>query len=64
MPRPARSQPRSTLAYAGWIVCAVFASAFLGIELTRESGRIASIWLANAVVLLVLLRTSRRRWPG
>jgi PAS domain S-box-containing protein len=63
MQRPARSQ-RSIPASAAWIAFAVFATAFIGIALTRESGRIASIWLANAVVVVALLRTSRRQWPG
>jgi integral membrane sensor domain MASE1 len=42
---------------------AVFAAAWFGIQLTRESGRIASIWFPNAVVVVVLLRAPRRRWP-
>jgi PAS domain S-box-containing protein len=56
--------PRNTVALAVWTVFAVFVTAFIGITLTRESGRIASIWLANAMVLLVLLRTSPSSWAG
>ena len=43
----------------------VFASlALLGIELTRGSGRIATLWLPNAVLTGVLLqRQPRNTWP-
>jgi PAS domain S-box-containing protein len=47
-----------------WITVAVFVAAVIGIALTRETGRIASIWLANAVVLLAVLKTSPKRWAG
>ena len=42
----------------------VFAAAVVGIALTRESGRVASIWLANAMVVTVLLRSKTRYWPA
>jgi signal transduction histidine kinase/DNA-binding LytR/AlgR family response regulator len=41
---------------------AVFFSAWFGILLTREAGRVASIWVANAVVLFALLQMPRRDW--
>jgi PAS domain S-box-containing protein len=44
------------------LVCAVFATAYLGNEITRESSRVASVWLANGVVLLALLKTARGKW--
>jgi integral membrane sensor domain MASE1 len=47
------------LALAG----SVFLAGVLGIALTRQSGRVAAIWLANAVVVLALLGSPRRRWP-
>lgn len=37
--------------------------AIAGIELTRASDRIASVWLANGAVLAVMLRAERREWP-
>ena len=52
------------LRFAAMITICVFIAAFIGIELTLRSGRIASIWLANAVVLVALLRTSPRTWAG
>ena len=42
----------------------MFVLATAGIELTRMSGRIASVWLANGAVLAVLIRSSRREWPA
>ncbi len=37
--------------------------AWLGITLTRETGRIAFIWLANGVMIAILLSTARSKWP-
>lgn len=42
---------------------AVFALAWFGIELTRASGRVASVWFANAVLLALLLKQPVARWP-
>lgn len=42
----------------------VFALAWLSIDLTRQSGRVATIWPVNGVALVCLLRTDARRWPG
>ena len=42
----------------------MFALATVGIELSRLSGRIASVWLANGAVLAVIMRSHRREWPG
>ena len=39
-------------------------TAWIGIELTRETGRVALIWLANGGLIAVLLSTQRRNWPG
>lgn len=44
------------------LASAVFATAWAGVLLTRYGDRIATVWLANAVVLAVLLRSPRRRW--
>lgn len=42
----------------------MFLLASAGIELTRYSDRIASVWLANGAVLAVMMRTDRREWPS
>jgi PAS domain S-box-containing protein len=40
----------------------MFLLALAGIELTREGGRLASVWLANAAIIALLLRTERTLW--
>ena len=40
----------------------MFILASAGIELTRYSDRIASVWLANGAVLAVMMRADRREW--
>jgi signal transduction histidine kinase len=40
----------------------VCATAWGGIELTRVSGRIADIWIANSIFLAALLKHDRRDW--
>jgi PAS domain S-box-containing protein len=50
----------------GWLmlVTALFAvSAWAGLALTRELGRVAPIWLSNALLLSALLLSTRDRWP-
>ncbi len=42
----------------------MFVLALAGIELTREGGRLASVWLANAAIIALLLRTERGRWSA
>lgn len=54
---------RPLVSKAIWVFLGVFLVAVAGIKLTQQTGRIASIWLANAVVLLALLGSGRRRWP-
>lgn len=44
------------------VAVAVFVFAYVGLLLTRQSQRIAAIWISNAVVLSVLLRQPRPRW--
>ncbi len=51
------------LAAALGLGLAVFALAYVCIELPRRFGHNAPIWLANAVVLTALLRNETRRWP-
>ncbi|MFI4933481.1 MAG: MASE1 domain-containing protein [Caulobacterales bacterium] len=41
-----------------------FALAWVSLTITRQDGRVAAIWPMNAVVLVCLLRTDARRWPG
>ena len=39
-------------------------TAYAGITLTRDTGRIAAVWVPNAILLTILLRTDREaRWP-
>ncbi len=64
MSRVSSLQSRRDILRAVWLTLAVFVAALIGIELTRESGRVASIWLANAVVVLALLQTSKTKWAG
>ncbi|MEO7814876.1 MAG: PAS domain S-box protein [Sphingomicrobium sp.] len=42
----------------------MFCLALAGIELTRISGRIASVWLANGAVLAVMMRSAHDEWPS
>lgn len=43
---------------------AAFAAAWAGIALTRETGGVASVWLANAVLVAALATAPRARWGG
>ena len=47
------------LLYLAAVAAVVFIAAWAGIELIREGGRIASLWLSNALALALLLRRSR-----
>ena len=40
----------------------MFGFALAGILLPREGGRMASVWMANAVLIAFLLRIARPRW--
>ena len=58
--------PRKAFVFAvsiAGLAVAVFLASWLGVWLTRFEGRIASLWLANAVGLAFLLRSERRSWP-
>ena len=37
-------------------------TAYAGITLTRDSGRIAAVWAPNAILLCVLLKAKREAW--
>ena len=50
---------RSALTVAGLFGLA----AWLGIELTRETGRVALIWVANGGLIAIILSSPRSRWP-
>jgi PAS domain S-box-containing protein len=54
----------SALAELFLLGLAVFAAATVALVLTRQSNGPAALWSANAVVLVCLMRTSRRRWPA
>lgn len=46
------------------LVAALFAaSAWVGLALTIELGRVAAIWFSNAILVSALLLSSRARWP-
>lgn len=51
-----------TLGLLTAVALSVALSAWVGIELTREAGRVASIWLANGLLLGVLLLNPRSQW--
>ena len=51
------------LAMIAAIAASVFLVAWAGVLLTRQNGRIASVWLANAVAVAILLRSPKQRWP-
>ncbi len=59
----------ATNAWAGqsarllFVALLMFVLATAGIDLTRYSDRIASVWLANGAVLAVMMRGDRRSWP-
>ena len=42
----------------------VFALAWLSIDTTRHSGRVAAIWPVSGATLVCLIRCNVRRWPG
>jgi len=58
----AKSRWQDGLALALMVSFSVFVTAWAGIEITRGTGRIAAIWLANAVLLAALLKRARREW--
>ncbi|MBS7671325.1 MASE1 domain-containing protein [Croceicoccus gelatinilyticus] len=39
------------------------ALAYLGITLTRDTGRIAAVWLPNAVLLFAMFKSGKHTWP-
>ena len=51
------------LAPAAGLAVVVALLAYACIEVPRDLKQVTPIWLANAVVLAVLLRTDRARWP-
>src|SRR5215203_1492885 len=60
---PASSKiARGRLARAAALAAAVAALAYLSLALPRDTARAAPIWLANAAVLAVLLRSPPRTW--
>ena len=50
------------IAVAGLVALTMFALAWAGIELSRETDRIAAVWLGNGAVLAILLRRPRQEW--
>ncbi len=58
-PRPAKSP--APLEYAA-IAAVIFVAAFASIRLSEEIGRIATLWLANPILLAFVLKYGRRHW--
>jgi len=50
------------VAAAATLAAVVFATAWAGVHLSGYTARIATVWLPNAVVLAVVLRSPRGRW--
>ncbi|HEV2557230.1 MAG TPA: MASE1 domain-containing protein [Microvirga sp.] len=59
---PTARGPIQGAALALLVGLSVFAAAWVSIELTRSTGRVAAIWLSNAFLLVALLRSPLRRW--
>ena len=49
-------------AFAAALACAFFLAGRLSVALIGHDGRLAPIWIANALALSALLRGGRRRW--
>ena len=58
--RPVRSPAPLELAA---IALLVFATSWGGIYVARDLGRVATIWLANAILLAFVLKYRRSQWP-
>ncbi len=63
--QPSDAVPRRLSAPAAALLLglAYFAAAHLCLSLPRDHGRVAPIWIANAVALAALVRSPPRRWP-
>ncbi|MDB5431645.1 MAG: hypothetical protein JWP35_2761 [Caulobacter sp.] len=62
-PKPSRASGLAPAALSALgLALAVLALSWVSIEIPRELGRTSPLWIANAVVLAVLLNTERRRW--
>ena len=65
---PGRSaEAKSSLRFAAEVVVAglaMTALAWISIEATRGSGRVAAVWPANATILAALIVHPPRRWPA
>ena len=56
-------QAASGLVPAVLLGAAFFLAGRLSVALISHNGRLAPVWIANAVALATLLRSERRRWP-
>lgn len=57
-----RTNPRLSPAFIVALAALIFASSLGCLALTQYTGRVAAIWIANAVLLASLLKHSRRVW--
>ncbi|WP_174301504.1 ATP-binding protein [Caulobacter sp. S45] len=56
-------QATPSVVAAAALSCAFFLAGRLSAALISHDGRLAPVWVANAVALTALLRSERRRWP-
>jgi signal transduction histidine kinase len=57
-----RRPVRPPAAMLAAVLAACLATALLGLATTRAAGGIATLWLPNAILIAVLLRTAPERW--
>ncbi len=55
--------PVLSILRAGALAVGFWLSMAVSVQFTRQSGELASLWFANALVLSVLLRRPEREWP-
>ncbi len=61
--RNAVNEPRLSPVFLLALAAMIFASSFGCLALTQYTGRVAAIWISNAILLASLLKHSRRVWP-
>ncbi len=62
MRRPQAVRP--TVVMLAAVAVVALATAYAGIELTKESGRIAVVWPTNGIVLSLILNRNRNKWAS
>ena len=62
IPGRLNGRPMPASVGAGLLAIAVFGSGKLGIDLSRFTADVATIWLSNAIPLAIMLVRPRRVW--